>query len=193
MGRLRGRKVRLRRQNESFSRRLCGPIYNFKLIPENCGKIADIYFDIIALIYYIILVSRVVRLLRVFEFTSSSPHPQKDRFLVVQTIKETFRPKGYMMSTHKTGLHKDVARIFEGVWNPEVDNIQPTFNESAPDGDAYVKLGQFAYNDWPKKARIATIAKVFVKAPGNIFSSKRRRERKRLLSISKHLLINIPS
>ena len=111
----------------------------------------------------------------------------------MQTIKEFFRPKGYMMSTHKSGLHKDVAMIFKGVWNPEVDNIQPAFDEPVPGSDAYVKLGQFAYDDWPKEARIATIAKVFVKAPGHLFSSKTRREKKRLLSISKHLLINMSS
>lgn len=96
------------------------------------------------------------------------------------------------MSTHKTGLHKDVSVIFNGVWNPEVDNIQPSFNEPEPSSAAYVLPGQLAIDDWPKEARFATILKVFVKAPGHIFSSKRRREKKRLLSISKHLLINQP-
>ncbi|MBA7535180.1 hypothetical protein ES705_27433 [subsurface metagenome] len=97
------------------------------------------------------------------------------------------------MSTRKAGLHKDVSVIFNGVWDPEVDNIQPSFNESVPSSNAYVKLGQFAFDDWPREARFATIAKVFIKAPGHIFSSKRRREKKRLLSISKHLLINMSS
>ncbi len=97
------------------------------------------------------------------------------------------------MSMHKTGLHKDVSVIFNGVWNPEVDNIQPSFNEPESSNAAYVLPGQLAVDDWPKEARFATIVKVFVKAPGHIFSSKRRRERKRLLSISKHLLINQPS
>ena len=120
---------------------------------------------------------------------SSSRSPQKPIF----AVKELIRPKGYMMSTGKTGLHKDVSVIFKGVWNPEVDNIQPSFNEPVPSSDAYVKLGQFTFDDWPKEARIVTIAKVFVKAPGHLFSSKRRREKKRLLSISKHLLINMSS
>ena len=97
------------------------------------------------------------------------------------------------MSTHKTGLHKDVSVIFKGVWNPEVDNIQPSFNEPVPSRAAYVQPGQFAFDDWPKEARLVTIAKVFVNAPGHLLSSKRRREKKRLLSISKHLLINMPS
>jgi len=98
-----------------------------------------------------------------------------------------------MMSTRKAGLHKDVSVIFNGVWDPEVDNIQPSFDEPVPSNDGYVKLRQFTFDDWPKEARFVTIAKVFVKAPGHLFSSKRRREKKRLLSISKHLLINMSS
>jgi hypothetical protein len=97
------------------------------------------------------------------------------------------------MSTHKTGLHKDVSVIFEGVWDPEVDNIQESFEEPVMSTAAYVQPGPMAADNWPKEARFATLVKVFAKAPGHIFSSKRRRERKRLLSISKHLLINIPS
>ena len=93
------------------------------------------------------------------------------------------------MSTHKTGLHKDVSVIFNGVWDPETDNVQPSFEESAVGDDAYILPGSIAADDWPQQARFVTIAKVF-KAPASIFSSKRRREKKRLLSISKHLLIN---
>ena len=96
------------------------------------------------------------------------------------------------MSTRKAGLHKDVSVIFNGVWDPEVDNIQPSFNEPEPSSAAYIQPGPIAIDNWPKEARFATIVKVFVKAPGHIFSSKRRREKKRLLSISKHLLINMP-
>ncbi len=97
------------------------------------------------------------------------------------------------MSTHKAGLHKDVSVIFNGVWNPEVDNIQPSFNEPQASSAAYIQPGAMAIDNWPKEARFATIVKVFVKTPGYIFSTKRRREKKRLLSISKHLLINMPS
>ncbi len=93
------------------------------------------------------------------------------------------------MSTRKTGLHKDVSVIFNGVWNPEIDNIQPSFDESAADNAAYVQPGHMSVDNWPQQARFATMVKVF-KAPANFFSSKRRREKKRLLSISKHLLIN---
>lgn len=98
------------------------------------------------------------------------------------------------MSTHKAGLHKDVSAIFNGVWNPEVDNIQESFNEPMVNTAAYVQPGLMAFDNWPtKEARFATMVKVFVKAPGHIFSSRRRREKKRLLSISKHLLINVSS
>ena len=93
------------------------------------------------------------------------------------------------MSTHKTGLHKDVSVIFNGVWDPETDNIQPSFEEHAENDGAYILPGSTAVDDWPQQSRSITIAKVF-KAPANFFSSKRRREKKRLLSISKHLLIN---
>lgn len=93
------------------------------------------------------------------------------------------------MSTRKTGLHKDVSLIFNGVWDPEMDNIQPSVNEPVTDNDAYVLPGHMAVDNWPQKTRFATMVKVF-KAPANIFSSKRRREKKRLSSISKHLIIN---
>jgi hypothetical protein len=85
------------------------------------------------------------------------------------------------MATRKTGLHKDVSVIFNGVWNPEIDNIQESYDESEASA-AYVQ---------PEEAGSSAMAKVF-KAPGYFFSPRRRRERKRLLSISKHLLINIP-
>lgn len=97
-----------------------------------------------------------------------------------------------MMATRKTGLHKDVFMIFNGVWNPEIDNIQESFDEPEVSTAAYVQPGPMAVGNWPKEARFATMAKVF-KAPVYLFSPRRRRERKRLLSISKHLLINIPS
>ena len=97
------------------------------------------------------------------------------------------------MATRKTGLHKDVSVIFDGVWNPEVDNIQESFDEPAANTVAYVRPGVMDFDDLPKQARFATLVKVFVKAPAHIFSPKRRREKKRLSSISKHLLINVSS
>jgi len=94
------------------------------------------------------------------------------------------------MSTHKTGLHKDVSVIFNGVWNPEADNIQESFDEPMANTAGYVQPTPMAANNYPQEARLVTMVKVFAKAPGHLFSSKRRREKKRLLSISKHLLIN---
>jgi hypothetical protein len=96
------------------------------------------------------------------------------------------------MSTRKTGLHKDVSVIFSGVWNPEVDNIQESYDEPAASTAAYVQ-GSMVGNNLPNEAGFVAVVKTFMKATGYIFSSRRRRERKRLLSISKHLLINIPS
>jgi len=33
-----------------------------------------------------------------------------------------------MMITRKAGLHKDVATIFDGVWNPETDDFRQLAN-----------------------------------------------------------------
>jgi hypothetical protein len=89
------------------------------------------------------------------------------------------------MAMRKTGLHKDVSLIFDGVWNPEIDNIQESFDESEANTAAYIQPGS-------QEEGVSTLARIF-RAIGYIFSPRRRRERKRLLSISKHLLINIPS
>jgi len=36
------------------------------------------------------------------------------------------------MAQHKPGLHKDVKTIFEGVWDPEIDNIQQLDGLNSP-------------------------------------------------------------
>ena len=98
------------------------------------------------------------------------------------------------MSKHKTGLHKDVSVIFDGVWNPEADNFLQSISEPVASSEAYVQPGSLAVENLPKReARLANAVKGVVKAPGYLFSSRSRREKKRLLSISKHLLINMPS
>lgn len=96
------------------------------------------------------------------------------------------------MDKHKAGLHKDVSTIFNGVWNPERDNLELTIEEPEVATVAYVHPEAIALDNRlvQKKPRFATIVKVFAGAPGSLFHSKARRERKRLLSISKHLLIN---
>ena len=96
------------------------------------------------------------------------------------------------MNRHKAGLHKDVSTIFEGVWNPELDNTQPSFEELATATITYVHPKAAAPNEWPKEPRSATIVKAFAEAPGHLLRSRSRRERKRLLSISRHLIINQP-
>jgi hypothetical protein len=97
------------------------------------------------------------------------------------------------MALHKAGLHKEVSVIFEGVWNPEIDNIQQSFDVPVASGAAYVHPGTLDMSNLSKEPKFATIIKVFKQAPGHIFSSRSRREKKRLLSISKHLMINMPS
>jgi hypothetical protein len=97
------------------------------------------------------------------------------------------------MVKRKAGLHKDVATIFDGVWDPQQDNFQQSFTEPAPAAVAYVGPKAMALEAWPQEPRFATLVKVFTEAPGHLFGFKARRERKRLLSISKHLIINLPS
>jgi hypothetical protein len=99
-----------------------------------------------------------------------------------------------MMNTHKAGLHKDVSTIFNGVWDPERDNVQPSLDESGANVVDYAYPQAMALDNWPreKKPKFATIVKVFAEAPGHLFRSRARREKKRLLSISRHLLINQP-
>lgn len=98
------------------------------------------------------------------------------------------------MNKHKAGLHKDVSTIFNGVWDPELDNVQPSLDEPEEDLTAYTHPKAIALDHWPteRKPKFATIVKVFAEAPGHLFRSRARREKKRLLSISKHLLINQP-
>ncbi len=99
------------------------------------------------------------------------------------------------MNTHKAGLHKDVSTIFNGVWDPEHDNVQSSLDGSGANVVDYADPQAVALDDWPieKKPRFATIVKAFTQAPGHLFRSRARREKRRLLSISKHLLINQPS
>ncbi len=99
------------------------------------------------------------------------------------------------MNTHKAGLHKDVSTIFNGVWDPERDNVQTSLDESGTNAVDYADPHAVALDDWPteRKPKFATIMKVFAQAPGHLFRSRARREKRRLLSISKHLLINQPS
>jgi hypothetical protein len=94
------------------------------------------------------------------------------------------------MADYQAGLHKDVAKIFDGVWTPKVDNIQPAVSES------YKQSGAFVY---PKPlvldSRPEIVTEHLQPEPSrrwSLFSPRARREKKRLSAISKHLLINFP-
>ncbi len=97
------------------------------------------------------------------------------------------------MAKHKAGLHKEVARIFNSVWTPQIDNIQQSFQTTSPGAAVYTNPKPIAMENWSKEAKASTAEKASKRASWNIFSPKARRERKRLSSISKHLLINLPS
>jgi len=94
------------------------------------------------------------------------------------------------MTKHKAGLHKDVSTIFEGVWNPEIDNCQPSFSVPTDGRTVYAQPAPVAVDRWPGEPKSVTILKLFRGAPGGLFRSRARREKKRLLSISRHLIIN---
>ncbi len=94
------------------------------------------------------------------------------------------------MINYQAGLHKDVAKIFNGVWTPQIDNIQPAVSTS------YRQSGSVVY---PKPLALGGRPEIIndPKRPEpprtwNFFSSRARREKKRLSAISKHLLINLP-
>jgi len=97
------------------------------------------------------------------------------------------------MNKYKAGLHKDVTTIFKGVWDPEQENSQASADATAA-VVAYADATAMSFDHERKRpSRFATIVKVFAAAPGHLFSSRTRREKRRLLSISRHLLINQPS
>ena len=97
------------------------------------------------------------------------------------------------MKRLSSGLHKDVPTIFNGVWNPATDNYQQPFEPSAKSNIASVgPLPQFV-DDRPTEGRLGGFFRACKEVPGFVFRSRSRRERKRLLAISKHLMINMES
>jgi hypothetical protein len=102
------------------------------------------------------------------------------------------------MAYQRAALHKDVARIFNGVWTPQIDNIQQQSSVTSPSG---VSVANFhpkplALERWSKKTHSTKKiqkAKLPKRTAWSFFSPKARREQKRLSSISKNLLINLPS
>ena len=94
------------------------------------------------------------------------------------------------MIKHEAGLHKDVAKIFNGVWIPEQDNIQNSVSAGYKDSGAFVHPQPLAAEQWPDRAKVKRAKQS--SSPWSFFSPKARREKKRLSAISKHLLINQP-
>ena len=94
---------------------------------------------------------------------------------------------------YKSGLHTDVRAIFDGVWNPETDNIQQSFDAPAASAVAPFDPAPQAVYHWPQKHGSAGFFSAWKDASAFIFRSRARRERRRLSSISRHLMINIPS
>jgi hypothetical protein len=99
--------------------------------------------------------------------------------------------KGLAMMKYKAGLHKDVAKIFDSVWIPQTDNIQPAVSTAYKDINALVHPKPLALDNWPEKAK-KTNKPQPSSSPWSFFSPKARREKKRLTEISRHLLINLP-
>ena len=83
------------------------------------------------------------------------------------------------MIKHQAGLHKDVAKIFEGVWIPEQDNIQVAVSIGYKDSGVFVHPKPLATNQSPQRAKTRK-------------QRLSRREKRRLSEISKQLLINMP-
>jgi len=116
------------------------------------------------------------------------------------------------MANYEAGLHKDVLSIFEGVWIPHIDNVQQHVSAPVATSAAIAHPKPLAPDHWvlPKATttrkhripgrvrshrtpRFSGITNALRQFPGQIFKSRTRQEKKRLESISKHLLINLPS
>lgn len=95
------------------------------------------------------------------------------------------------MIKHQAGLHKDVAKIFDGVWIPQTDNIQTSVIVTYKDSGAYTHPKPLTTDNWPERVNIPKRPKPS-SSPWSFFSPKARREKKRLTAISRHLLINMP-
>ena len=99
------------------------------------------------------------------------------------------------MLKHKAGLHKEVAKIFDGVWIPQIEDIipLPAASPAAPAGSAVVIHPKpITLEKWSKEAKSSVPQKAPKRILWSMFSPKARRERKRLSLISRNLLIKLP-
>jgi len=97
------------------------------------------------------------------------------------------------MKRLSSGLHKDVPAIFEGVWNPALDNYQEPFEPQTQNEVTSVGAQAQFVDDRPRERRLGGLFDTCRQVLGFVFRTRARRERKRLLSISKHLIINMES
>ena len=95
------------------------------------------------------------------------------------------------MRKHEAGLHKDVATIFNSVWNPKIDNHQNNIRYAYKDLGASELPKPLSTEFWPEKVKQVQKTK-HTSSTWSFFSPKARREKKRLSAISRHLLINLP-
>ena len=93
------------------------------------------------------------------------------------------------MAEYAAGLHKDVTSIFQGIWDPTVDNTEQSYTPTVTNKVVYHMGSRSAHTQY-REPKIASVARALSEVPGHLFSLKSRRERKRLSSISKHLIIN---
>ncbi len=97
------------------------------------------------------------------------------------------------MAKRKAGLHKEVAMIFNSVWTPQTDNIQQYYNTSSHVAALYINQEPTVLKQSSKRTKKSAHPKATKRISWDFFSPKARREKKRLSSISKNLLINLPS
>ena len=104
--------------------------------------------------------------------------------------------KGQIMAAYKPGLHKDVEIIFNGVWNAKVDNIQQYITPVGRTDSGRSVPKPLVSAHPAEKAGISQAGKSADSSQKQdwnrrfLLSPKKRRERKRLLSISRYL--NLP-
>ena len=96
------------------------------------------------------------------------------------------------MAKHKAGLHKEVAMIFNSVWTPQTDNIQQYYNTSSHVAALYIRPKSTALKESSKRIKKSAHPKAPRRISWDFLSPKARKEKKRLSSISKNLLINLP-
>ena len=90
-----------------------------------------------------------------------------------------------IMAQHKPGLHKDVKAIFEGVWDPELDNIQQFDGFTSPAVSTTSGLiGEPVVHHSKIKTRSNMLGKQWKGLL--LMPSRKKRKRKKFLSILKY-------